>query len=286
MVIDRPRPAIERVPPICFFAVSAIFHYLGPCFAVLLFSKLDVLAVAFLRIWTAAFAFALWRRFWRNTSVLRRDQARLIVALGIVLAAMNGFFYLAIARLPLATVSAIEFLGTVLLAAYGSRTLGNVAALTITILGVAALTELRWVIQPLGFIFAFANCVLFVAYIVLAHRVARTGARIDSLAAAMLVAAAVITPFGFRDAMPALASPTLLLAGFAVGICSSFIPYITDQLAMARLPRASFALMLATLPVAATVIAAIVLRQFPSGKDLVGIGLVTLGVAMHRQEKT
>ncbi len=45
--------------------VSAVFHYLGPAFAVLLFAHLDVLGVAWLRIAGAAAVFAVWRRPWR-----------------------------------------------------------------------------------------------------------------------------------------------------------------------------------------------------------------------------
>ena len=61
------------------------------------------------------------------------------------------------------------------------------------------------------------------------------------------------------------------------------IPYVTDQLAMARLPRATFSLMLALLPVFATVIGAIVLRQIPTVQDVAGITLVVLGVAIHQE---
>jgi len=74
----------------------------------------------------------------------------------------------------------------------------------------------------------------------------------------------------------------LLLAGAGVGICSSVIPYVTDQLAMARLPRATFALMLALLPAFATIIGAIVLAQIPTVQDLAGIALVVAGVAVHQ----
>jgi inner membrane transporter RhtA len=67
-----------------------------------------------------------------------------------------------------------------------------------------------------------------------------------------------------------------------VGVCSSVIPYVTDQLAMARLPRATFALMLALLPVFATITGAIVLAQIPTPADLAGITLVVAGVAVHQ----
>ena len=262
------------------FAVSAVFHYLGPSFAVFLFGRVSVFGVAWLRIASAAAVFTLWRR----PLGLDRSALPLVVAFGITIAAMNLCFYVAIARLPLATVGAIEFLGPILLAALGSRTPRNAAALALTLLGIAALTQVRFAGQPLGFVFAFANCALFVAYVVLAHRIANHTRGIDGLAAAMLVAAIVVTPIGVRGAAPALTDPLLLLAGIGVGICSSVVPYVMDQLAMARLPRATIALMLSLLPLFAVVIGAVVLRQIPRPLDFAGIACVVCGLALHRVE--
>ena len=274
------------MPPQAFFGVSAVFHYLGPSLAVLLFARLDVLGVAWLRVASAAVVFALWRRPWRSVRPLRRGSRRTLLAMGAVLAVMNTTFYLAVDRLPLSTVGAIEFLGTVILAAAGARTPRNALALILTTGGVAAITAVRITGQPLGFVFAFANCALFMLYIVLGHRIANAGGPggIDRLGAAMLVAAVIATPWGLGGALPAFGHPVLLLAGAGVGVCSSVIPYVTDQLAMARLARATFSLMLALLPVFATVIGAIVLRQLPTVQDVAGITLVVLGVALHRDQ--
>ena len=283
----EPRPAgLDRVPPQAFFGVSAVFHYLGPSLAVLLFARLDVLGVAWLRVASAAVVFALWRRPWRSVRPLGRGSRCTLLAMGAVLAVMNTTFYLAVDRLPLSTVGAIEFLGTVILASAGARTPRNALALVLTTGGVAAVTAVRITGQPLGFVFAFANCALFMLYIVLGHRIANEGGPggIGRLGAAMLVAAVVATPWGLGGALPAFGHPVLLLAGAGVGVCSSVIPYVTDQLAMARLARATFSLMLALLPVFATVIGAIVLRQLPTVQDMAGITLVVLGVALHRDQ--
>jgi inner membrane transporter RhtA len=290
-------PQPRRLPPQSYFLVSAVFHYLGPSLAVLLFARLDVLGVAWLRIATAAIVFAVWRRPWRLLAGLDAGQRRVLVALGAVLAAMNSLFYLAVDRLPLSTVGAIEFLGTVLLAAAGARTKRNAAALALTTGGVAVITVIRFAGHPLGFAFAFGNCALFMVYVVLGHRIANVPGRdgsqhgnawhgIDQLGLAMLIAAAAATPIGLAGALPAFTRPALLAAGAGVGVCSSVIPYVTDQLAMARLPRATFALMLALLPVFATITGAIVLRQLPTPQDVAGIALVTAGVAIHKQQGT
>jgi inner membrane transporter RhtA len=286
---------VDRLPPQSFFLVSAVFHYLGPSLAVLLFTRVEVLGVAWLRVASAAVVFALWRRPWRRLGRLSAGERWNLVALGAVLAVMNSAFYLAVDRLPLSTVGATEFLGTVILAAAGARTWRNAGALALTTAGVVIITTIRVTGQPLGFAFAFANCALFMLYIVLGHRVANVGTRelamagrpanIDRLAAAMAIAALIATPWGLGGALPAFRHPVLLLAGAGVGVCSSVIPYVTDQLAMARLPRATFSLMLALLPVFATVTGAVVLRQVPTVQDAAGITLVVLGVAVHQQER-
>jgi inner membrane transporter RhtA len=276
----------HRLPPHAYFVVSAVFHYLGPSFAVLLFAAIEPLGVAWLRIASAAVVFTLWRRPLRYLGGAAARECALIVAMGATLAAMNAVFYLAIDRLPLATVGAIEFLGPIALAALGVRSRRNLQALVLTVAGVALLTQARWIAEPVGYLFAFANCALFVLYLVLGHRLAAQGGAsgIERLAAAMLVATAFALPFGIAEAAPAFTQPLLVAAGIGVGISSSVIPYVCDQLAMARLPRATFALMLALLPATATIIGMIVLHQMPAPAEQAGLALVIVGIARHRAE--
>jgi inner membrane transporter RhtA len=275
--------AVMAAPPEAYFVVSAVFHYLGPAFAVLLFAYLDVLGVMWLRIGSAALIFAIWRRPWRTFLALDGRARWLLAAWGAVLALMNTSFYVAIDRLPLGTVAAIEFLPVIVLAAIGMRTSRNLAALGLAVIGVYLLTEIVIATEPVGLAFAGANAILFAAYIVIGHRVAERGpaAGVDGLAAAMLVALVVATPIGGGQALAAFASPLLLLAGIGVGLSSSVIPYVTDQLAMARLRRSTYALLVALLPATATVVGALVLAQLPSPRELVGIGLVIAGVALR-----
>src|SRR4051794_37685087 len=242
---DGARRVLTEAPPQLYFVGSAVFHYLGPAFAVLLFARVDVLGVAWLRIASAALVFAAWRRPWRVLAALDAAGLRTLAAWGGVLALMNCCFYEAIDRLPLGTVAAIEFLPVIVLAALGARTPRNAAALALAVPGVYLLTGVRVEGEPLGVAIAFANAAGFSAYIVLAHRVARLPglSGIDGLALAMLVAAVVVTPLGGWAAGPALTDPIALLAGAGVGISSSVIPYVADQLAMRRLPRATYALM-------------------------------------------
>jgi len=151
--------------------------------------------------------------------------------------------------------------------------------------GVYLLTDVQLAAQPLGLALAFANAVLFALYIVLADRVAKREeiGGIDGLAASMLIAAVVVCPIGGWQALPAVGDPVALLAGVGVGVASSVIPYISDQLALSRLRRATYALMVSLLPATATVIGIVVLTQVPSPAEMAGVVLVVMGVALHRE---
>jgi inner membrane transporter RhtA len=274
----------DRVPPHAWFIVSALFHYLGPSFAVLLFPAVGVLGVAWFRVATAAVVFAPLTRPWR---ILRRATPRdrlAIATLGLCLAVMNTAFYLALDRLPMSLVAAMEFVGALAIALWGLRTGRNVAALSLAVVGVGVLIDVTWSDDMLGLGWATLNAILFTVYVVLGHCAAETGAAggIERLGAAMAIALLCLLPVGFLEAFRAFKVPGLVLAGIGVGVCSSVIPYVCDQFAMARLPRGSYALLLALLPATAVVIGAVVLAQVPTLRDLAGIALVMAGIALHR----
>lgn len=279
----------DRVPPHLWFVGSAIFHYLGPSFAVLLFASVSVSGVAWLRIASAAAVFAIWRRPWKAFFTTTPEVRRLIVALGTVFALMNYSFYIAIDQLPLGTVAAIEFVGPILLAVSGSRTGRNLAAVILAGGGVYLLADVHIEGGAAAFGWAFANAALFTLYIVLAHRISRADnntSPIDRLGASMIIAGIAITPLGIAGATDALTDPLLLAAGIGVGVSSSVIPYVFDQLAMTRLPRSTYALFVALLPATAVVIGIVVLAQIPTPIEVAAVALVIAGVALHRKPPT
>ncbi|MEM7742860.1 MAG: EamA family transporter [Pseudomonadota bacterium] len=281
------------IPPHAWFGVSAVFHYLGPSFAVLLFPMVGVLGVAWFRIASAAIVFVPITKPWRTFRKSTNRERILLLALGGCLAVMNSAFYLALDRLPIALVAAIEFVGTIAIALWGLRTGRNLIALAVAIIGVALLIDVPSLLAAdgaalnsdlVGLFWALLNGALFVLYIVLGHKISEGGASggVERLGAAMTAAFIFVMPIGFLQALEACGAPLLVLAGIGVGICSSVIPYVCDQLAMSRLPRASFAFLLALLPATATIIGVIVLRQIPSAVDVFGVALVMVGVAVHR----
>jgi len=276
--------AAEAVPPQAWFGVSAIFHYLGPSFAVLLFPAVGVLGVAWMRIASASLIFAPLTKPWKILKDADRRTRLLLLGMGACLAIMNTSFYLALDRLPMSLVAAMEFIGSIGVALYGLRTKRNLGALILAMVGVYILIDVKWSTDPIGLFWATLNSVLFVGYIVFGHKLAEEGASggVDRLGTSMAIALVFLMPIGFVQAMKAFGSIELILAGIGVGISSSVIPYVCDQLAMSRLPRASFALLLALLPATATIIAVIVLAQIPTLKDIMGIVLVMIGIVIHK----
>lgn len=280
-----PRPApvaiVDRLPAQALFVLGATSQYVGAALAVLLFESVPAAGVAWLRVVAGAAVMAGWRRPWQTSWT--KARLRLVAAFGIAMGLMNVAFYLAIDRLPLGTAVAIEFVGPIAVAALGSRTRRDAAALLLAAGGVLALADVHLTGSPLGFALAVAAGVMWAAYIVLGHRVAADPhlRPQDGLACAMVIGAVVLAPALVVSAVPAIVDPLLLAACLAVGIASSVVPYGLEQVAMRRLPRARFALLLALLPATATVIGAVVLGQIPSALEATGIALVVLAASLR-----
>jgi inner membrane transporter RhtA len=251
---------------------------------VLLFASVPAAGVSWLRALSAAVALVAWRRPWRTRWTGRR--LALVGAFGTALACMNLAFYLAIDRLPLGTAVAIEFTGPVAVAALGSRTRRDLLALALAVAGVLLLADVHLSGEPLGVVLALLAGALWAAYIVLGHRVASDPAirPQDGLATGMALGALVLAPFLVSEAVPGLTDAGLLAACIAVGISSSVVPYVLEQVAMRRLPRARFALLLALLPATAAIVGAIVLGQVPGVLEATGILLVALAAGLRTHE--
>ena len=175
----------------------------------------------------------------------------------------------------------------ILLAALGARSPRNALALLLAVPGVYLLTGVQLEGEALGVALAFANAGLFAAYIVLAHRVSRLGALsgIDGLAAVDADRPRRGHADGGLGGAARVHRPGRAGGGAGVGISSSVIPYVSDQLAMRRLARSTYALMVSLLPATATVIGVVVLAQVPSLDELAGVALVIAGVAVHREPR-
>ena len=270
----------HRVPPESLFIIGGISQYIGAAIAVALFDVMTPANVALLRVLGAAVIVIFVRRSWRKTW----SRERLISAgvFGTALALMNLTFYLALDALPLGNAVAIEFLGPIAVAAFGSRSRRSVMALVAAGGGIALIAG----IQPQGSLagvgFALTAAALWATYIVLGHRVATSGLGTDGLGVGMAIGGLLILPFAGSGL--SFDRPWLLVLAVATGLFSNAIPYGIDQVVMARLSRARFALLQSLLPVIAALIGLLVLGQSLRPLEILGIGLVVAAIWLGSRE--
>lgn len=274
-----------RAPAPVLFVIGAVSVNTGAAIAVGLFSVLAPAAVAVLRMLGATAVLVAWRRpgaeAWRGARLLRA------AAFGLATAGMNIAFYEAIARLPLGTAVAVEFCGPVAVAAVASRRPRDVAAVVLAALGVLFIADVRWSGSPSGVLWALGAAALWATYIVLGKRVAGAGNGLDDMAVGFAVAAVVLSPLLLLDGvsgLAALADPLVLLVAVGVGVLSSVVPYVLDQIVLRRLGQARFAVLLALLPATATVVGLIGLGQVPGLLEAVGIAAVVAAVALRSRD--
>ncbi|SFN01755.1 inner membrane transporter RhtA [Pseudonocardia ammonioxydans] len=267
--------------------------YVGAALAVGLFDRLAPSAVAELRLIGAALVLLAWRRpgraAWRGVRLARAGL------FGLATALMNVAYYEAIARLPLGTAVAIEFTGPVLVAALASRRFRDLGAAGLAAVGVLLIADVRWSGSPAGVLWALGAAAMWAAYILLGKRVARAGSGIDDLATGFTVAAVVLLPllgvggagaataFGVTNLAP-LADPGVITLSVGLGVLSSVVPYVLDQVVLRRVGQARFAVLLALLPATATLVGLVLLGQLPGGAEAVGIVLVIAAVAVRSRD--
>ena len=265
--------------------LSGVSQYVGAVVAVRLFDELAPAPSAWLRVigatlWLSMFSLGQFRRGGRFTGAQWRSAA----ALGIVTAFMNLTFYLAIDRLHLGKGVAIEFIGPITVAALTTRSRRNAAALALATLGVIVLSGIEIDDEPLGLLFIFLAAACWAGYVVLSARVAQYDRGVAGLAVGLGFGALVLAPFGIAQSGPAWSDPRLIGLCLLIGLFSNAIAYGIDQYTLRRIPVRRFSVLLALLPVTATVFGFLFLDQTPSVPDLVGIGLVLAGVAAQQRD--
>jgi len=253
--------------------------YVGAALAVGLFASLRPAGVAWLRMLVAALALLAWRR--PERAAWRGRRLVLAGSFGLVTGLMNVAFYEAIARLPLGTAVAVEFCGPVVVAALGLRSVRDIAALVLAATGVALIADVRLAGSRTGLLLALLAALLWAGYIVLGKWLARGGNSLDDMAVGFTLAATLLCPLAASTG-PAWGSPNLLLLAAGVGLLSTVLPYALDQVVLRRIDRSQFALLLALLPAAASVVGFLVLRQLPDPVEAAGIVAVALAVAAAR----
>lgn len=260
-------------PAILLLIVGLACQEVGASIAVLLFPQVGPLGMVMLRLVFSAIVLLLIARP-RLRGHSRADWTA-VGLFGLVLALMNGLFYLALERLPLGVTVTIEVLGPLVLSIVAARRASAWLWALLALVGVVALGGGGWDrLDPLGVLFALGAAASWAFYILSSARVGRAFAKLDGLALAMTVGALISVPFGIADAGAALLRIEIVALGAAVAVLSSTIPYALELVALRRLPAAIFAILMSLAPATAALAGFIFLGQHMTWLEVLGIALV------------
>ncbi len=197
--------------------------------------------------------------------------------LGLVIAAMNSLFYIAIARIPLGVVVTIEFWGPLAVAVAGSRRPIDLAWVAMAAAGIWILGGGRLAADDaLGVLIALATGGCWALFILLGGRVARDWPGGRGLAISTVVAATIVVPVAVIGgaATELAADPVLVLQGAAVALFASVVPWTLELTAMRRMSSATYGILMSLEPAVAAVLGAAVLGQGLPAAEIAAVGLV------------
>lgn len=207
-----------------------------------------------------------------------RAQWLAAVLFGVSLAAMNGFFYAAIDRIPLGPAVAIEFLGPLVLAVVLTRRLSDAAWVGVALVGMIVLGIDGMIgadpLDPLGLLFILIAAGFWAMYIRMSARVGALIPGTGGLAVGLGVAAVLLIPVGVPAVVTVAADMQLLLIAAVTAVLSSVIPYAFELAALRRLPQRVFGVLLSLEPAFATLAGWLVLGQSATPLRMLAIALV------------
>lgn len=262
--------------------LSGTSNYLGAALAVNLFGIENPWIVAWMRVGAAGIIIALALQ-----PSLTQWLSWQALIYGVVTLGMNTSFYEAIQTIPLGMAVAIEFIGPICVAAWGSRTVRDWIALCAAATGVVVLSGTQWGANFTGILWILASAFLWAMYILVSNRLASSDSTFHTMGVGLTYASLLVTPLvAWRwEPIPATGPSVWLLIAMAIGLglLSAVIPFVLDLIMLKSASPDYYAVLLALLPVTAAVIGMIALGQIPSAVEVLGILLIVIAVTLRKQ---
>lgn len=262
--------------------LSGTSNYLGAALAVNLFGIENPWIVAWMRVGAAGIIIALALQ-----PSLTQWLSWQALIYGVVTLGMNTSFYEAIQTIPLGMAVAIEFIGPICVAAWGSRTVRDWIALCAAATGVVVLIGTQWGANFTGILWILASAFLWAMYILVSNRLASSDSTFHTMGVGLTYASLLVTPLvAWRwEPIPATGPSVWLLIAMAIGLglLSAVIPFVLDLIMLKSASPDYYAVLLALLPVTAAVIGMIALGQIPSAVEVLGILLIVIAVTLRKQ---
>jgi inner membrane transporter RhtA len=264
--------------PVLAIAAAMVSTYAGAAFAKQLFPLVGAEGVVALRVGLSALLLAAFARPWRTLP--SRAEIPTLLLYGLTLGCMNLLIYRAFARIPIGIAVSIEVMGPLAVVLLSSRRARDFVWVACAAFGLWLLLPLRTAagaLDPVGVACAAGAAFCWALYIVFGKRASQSQAQSSgsgTVAWGMLAASLFIVPIGASYAGSALLSPFALAAGLAVAVLSSAAPYTLEMIALRRLPRRVFGILVSASPAVAALAGFVVLGARLGGLQWLGIGLV------------
>lgn len=275
------KPAAVRgsLAPLLVLVAAMFSIQLGAALAKSLFPVVGALGATALRLSLAALVLVLAMRAWRAR--LPRLAIGQVARYGAVLGLMNLCFYLALTRLPLGIVVALEFTGPLAVALWHSRRTLDFIWVALAVAGLALLLPWRdsdAALDAWGILLSLAAGFFWGLYIIWG-RAAGLAAGSWTVALGSVVAALVAVPIGGAAALPALHSPSLLGMALLVAVLSSALPYSLEMWSLTRLPARVFGVSMSLEPALAAVAGWLFLHEQLLALQYLAIAAIILACA-------
>lgn len=262
---------LGRFAPYLMLLFAMVSLTMGTSFAKTLFPAVGAAGASALRVGLAA---AILLAFWRpwRFRLSRADLGRILLY-GACMGGLNLTFYLSLKTIPLGVALAIEFAGPLTLALIHSRRLIHFVWVGCAVVGLGLLLPLPGAgqsLDPVGVGLAGAAAVFWALYIIFGKRVGHLHPG-QSVSLGMLTSALVVVPFGVAEAGAGLLAPAILGAGLLVAVASSAVPYSLEMMALRRIPKRTFGVVLSAEPAIGAVAALVMLGEHLSGQQWVAI---------------
>ncbi|NUR07610.1 MAG: EamA family transporter [Nocardioidaceae bacterium] len=254
---------------------------LGLAVSVDLIDRIGAEGAAWLRLaWAGVLLLVIVRP--RRSSFTGRSLAA-SAALGVVTAGVTMLFMEAVARLPLGTASALEFLGPLGVAVARSRGGRALVWPVLAGVGVLLLTE-PWQghVEVVGVLFALGAAACWASYILLTQVVGDEVSGLQGLAVSLPVAGLVATLVAGPSTIPQL-TWQLVVIGIGLALLLPVVPFALEMLALRRLNTASFGTLMSLEPAIALTVGLVLLHQVPGLWPVLGVGfVVAAGIGAER----
>jgi inner membrane transporter RhtA len=256
--------------------MGVLSFQLGAALAKQLFPLVGAQGAAAMRLGLGALILWLLRRPWRRLSG-RHDWASL-AGYGLTLGLMNLCFYMALRTLPLGIAVALDFLGPLAIALFGSRRALDLLWVALVIAGLALLLVLPYrthaqALDPVGVMYALAAAVGWAVYIVLGRR-AGVAFGDDAVALGTAIGALVAVPAGFAHAGTAMFSLSVLPFAIGVAVLSSALPYSLEMYALTRLPARTIGILFSLEPAVGALLGLLFLDEYLDAFQWLAIGAI------------